>query len=99
MKLEELFHVNTMLITAVPLAIKEPGIAYLNDIHVWVITLNRTHPAFDPERVSVKAILELMEHYCSCYPNQQPHFEQERAEIIKRLKEADAQASIDILLH
>lgn len=99
MKLETLFHVKTLMLDVVPLTIQEPGIAYLNDIHLWVITLNSNCQSFDRAQVTVETIIDLMEHHCSCYQNQEAFFEKERREILERLRQADAQERIELPLH
>lgn len=95
MRLEPFFQAKTMLLNAVPLTIQEPGIAYLNDIHLWVITLNKNDPSFDPTQVTLQQIIELMEHHSSCYPNQLATFDKEREAIIQRMKKEDGNKTID----
>ncbi len=95
MKLETIFQANTVLLSTVPLTLQEPGIAYLNDIHLWVITLNTCDPSFHDGNITIKQITDLMEHHCSCYPNQAEYFEKERKAIINRLKKEDPKTTID----
>lgn len=99
MKLEELNGLKTVLFDIVPLAIEEAGIAYLNDTHLWVINLNQNHPGFDRDHVKLAQIIELLEHHAHCFRNQCDVFEQERAELLGRLKAHDPDTPVDLPLH
>ncbi len=97
MKLETIFQSKIVLCKAVPLTIQEPGIAYLNDIHLWVITFNTCDPSFQNDKITIGQMKDLMEHHCFCYANQAPIFEKERQQIIERLNKEDMHASIDFI--
>ena len=98
MRLETIFQAKIVLCKAVPLTTQEPGIAYLNDIHLWVITLNTCDPSFQKDNVTIGQIKDLVEHHSFCYVNQASIFEKERQQIIERLNKEDMNASIDIIL-
>lgn len=71
MKLENLLTDIPFLLEAVPLTIPEEGIAYLNDISLWVLTFNSNHPSFDRSHITVKMVIDLLKNHASCYPNQE----------------------------
>lgn len=99
MKLEQLMEQTIVLFDTVPLGIEEEGIAYLNDRHIWVITLNEKHPSFTPGRVILQQILTVLEQNAHCYRNQQEVFGPEREAILKKLRAYDPETKIDLPLH
>ena len=54
--------------------------------------LNDTH-------VKLAQIIELLEHHAHCFRNQCDVFEQERAELLGRLKAHDPDTPVDLPLH
>lgn len=86
MTLKEIFP-KAIIAGADPLSISELGFAYLNDIGVWNININSQNTACKDKTVTVAQLLDIFEHHCTCFRNQQDHFEEERASMIQLLKQ------------
>ena len=94
MKIKEVFDRHVMG-NAVPLSITEVGMAYLNDSHVWNITINTKNSESIDETITIAQLLSIFQTNCSCYRNQMEWFEKEQKEMIKQLQQYDPQLRVD----
>lgn len=97
MKLENLLTDIPFLLEAVPLTIPEEGIAYLNDISLWVLTFNSNHPSFDHPHITVKMVIDLLKNHASCYPNQENVFAAKQKQILDQLEKEDPETELNLI--
>lgn len=94
MKINEVFDRHVMG-NAVPLSITEVGMAYLNDNHVWNITINTKNSDCVENTITIAQLLSIFQTNCSCFRNQSEWFAKEQKEMITQLQQYDPQERVE----
>lgn len=97
MKMQDIFGTTGYLAGAVPLSIQELGFAYLNDIGLWNITINNKNVECIHGTIRVSQLLDIFEHHCSCFHNQNDVLEQEKQKMIEKIKAYDPNEIIELI--
>lgn len=97
MVIKEILKEENVLAFIVPLSIKEIGIAYLNDIGLWSITINSTHKDINKDSLTNKQLQTIFKNHAHAHISQTTEFETRRQQVLAILSKYDDNESLTIL--
>ena len=97
MVIKEILKQEQVLAFIVPLSIKEMGIAYLNDIGLWSITINSTHPDINKDSLTNKQLQMIFTNNAHAHEKTIDQFEARKAKIIAILSKYSDDELLTIL--